>query len=228
MSYVGFPSPTPVFPALPVQGFPVSKKPFFTSWQHRSVTGKQFQCFRQVYPNWDFELQYGDMAWLREQTQNQQKYQNNSPFTEFEAMSQLFLACYGSYGDFFYDDPEDDSRFAQPIATGDGSTTQFRVVRTWGLVGPTARIEPVGGVNLGLPITVYLNGSPVAGSTYSVTNDPSGSHLTFTSAPGGGVAITMDFFYYYRCRWLEPNQQYDQFLYNLWQLGKAKFRSVKP
>ena len=230
MSFVQYPSdPPPVFPALPPQGFPVTKRPVFTGWEHRSIAGQQWQTARQAYPNWEFELQYADDSWLREQTQNVEVYAPNSPRVEFEALSQLFLRCFGNYGEFWYDDPEDDSRFGQAIAIADGVAFSYRVVRTWGLVGSLARVEPVGGVNLSQPVNVYLDGgSPISSSLYTVTNDLHGSFLNLTTVPAAGVAITMDFNFYYRCRWLEDGQQYEQWAYNLWQLGKAKFRSVKP
>ena len=228
MSYIQYPNPTPIFPALPVVGFPVHKKPLFTGWQHKSVTGREYLTARQVYPNWDFELQFSKDSWLREQTQNNPLYTPNSPHVEFEAISQLFLSCYGTYGEFYYDDPEDDSRLGQPIAIGDGMTTTFLVLRTWGFT-PLARVEPVGGVNFGQAINVYFNGgSPISPLFYSVTNDPSGSHLNFSTAPEAGVVITMDFSFFYRCRWKDDMQEYQQFNYNLWELGKCEFKSTKP
>lgn len=226
MSFIEYPSPTPVFPSLPVQGFPVKKSATFGAWEHRSVSGRQYQTARQAYPNWLFELTYAGDSWMREQTQNIAPYEPNVPKVEFETLSQLFLSCYGNYGEFYYDDPTDDSRTGQLIGRGDASTTVWRIVRTWGTT--LGRFEPVGGVNLLAPNWVYLNGVQQF-TGYSVTNDPDGSHLTFTvSPPANGVVITMDFSFYYRCRWQEAMQQYDQFMYNLWQSGKVAFRSVKP
>lgn len=225
MGFIDYPSPTPQFPALPVQGFPVKKTPIFSAFQHRSVSGKQYSSARQAFPNWTFELQYGNDAWLREQTQNIALYRPNSPYTEFEAISQLFLSCYGKYGEFWYDDPEDDSRAGQPIATGNGAALTFRAVRTWGL-SPLARIEPVGAVNSGQPWKVYENGVDET-ANYSLSAD-SASFVRTGSPPASGVAITADFSFLYRCHFAEDNQQYDQFLYQLWQLGQCKFMSVKP
>lgn len=231
MSFIAFPSdPPPTFPDLSVMGFPIHKKPYFSAWEHKSVLGSQYQTARQVYPNWEFILQYGEESWLREQTQNNPIYTANSPYREFEAISQLFMSCYGSYGEFWYKDASDASRSGQIIATGDATRLSFRVVRTWGVnptVGlPVQMTEPVGGVDLNLPIAVYVNGSPISSSNYTVTNDLTGSFLTFTYEPTG--IITMDFSFFYRCRFKEDMQQYDQWAYNLWQLGKCEFRSVKP
>ena len=229
MSFINWPLPTPLFQALIPQGFPVVKRPLFTASEHKSVTGKMYQAARQVYPNWQFELQFGDESWLREQTQNILPYAPNAPHTELQAISQLFLACYGSYGEFYFDDLEDDSRFGQFVGTGNGVLRTFRVFRTWG-TGALARIEPVGGVNLGQPINVYLNGILANPVTWGVNNDTSGTYLGFAagSAPAAGVAITMDFSFYYRCHFTEDMQQYEQFMYNLHQLKSVKFQSVKP
>ena len=229
MSYNPFPTdPPPIFPFLPPIGFPVHKKPFFTAWEHRSITGAQFQTARQVYPNWDFELQMGEESWLREETQNNPIYLPNFPYKEFMQMSQLFLACFGSFGDFWYKDPEDNSRLGQVIGVGDNVAIKFRIVRTWGFV-PLARLEPVGGVDLVSSVpTVYLNGTAQSPLGYNVTNDLDGSHVTFNVAPTAGVVITMDFNFFFRCRWKDDFQQYDQWAKNLWQYGKCEFRSVKP
>jgi hypothetical protein len=228
VSYIAYPTdPPPILPQLSVQGYPVHRKPFFTAWEHKSVSGAQYQSARQIYPNWDFQLQIGDDAWLREQTQNRVLYGPNSPHVELETWSQLFLACFGSYGEFWYRDPEDSSRAGQLIGVGDGSTGRFRIVRTWGFT-PLARIEPVGGVDLTATINVYFNGILITPTAYTVTNELTGSWLNCIGAPANGFPVTMDFSFFYRCRWKDDMQQYDQWAYNLWQLGKAEFRSVKP
>lgn len=49
----------------------------------------------------------------------------------------------------------------------------------------------------------------------------------FTVAPGGGLPVTADFSYYYRCRFLDdalPDLQ--EFLYQYWELESLRFRSL--
>ena len=203
----------------------MKRSPLFSVFEHRSVSGKQYQSARQAFPNWTFELQYGNDAWLREQTQNISPYLPNSPYREFEAISQLFLSCYGKYGEFWYDDLEDNSRLGQPIGIGDGATLKFRAVRTWGL-SPLARIEPVGAVNLDKTIVVYENG--VDKTFFWAINDDNTNFVRTAPAPAAGVVITADFSFLYRCHFDEDQQQYDQFLYALFQLGRCRFMSVKP
>jgi Conserved hypothetical protein 2217 (DUF2460) len=231
VSFINFPTPTPVFPNLPPLEWPVLQKPFFASWTHRSVSGKQWQSSRQVYPNYDFEVSFGKgESWLREQTQNQELYEQNSPFTEFQAISQLFLSCYGSYGEFYYDMPDDDSRLNQFVSTTVSGVSSYIIYRAWGGVTSAAlqRFEPVGGVQLTQPISVYLNSVLVPSSEYQIQNQLSGSFLVFNTPPTAGQVCTITFSFYYRCHFLDSFAQFDQFQRNLWQFGRCRFRTVKP
>ena len=122
-----------------------------------AATGRQTQLACAAYPRWAFTLIYGGSSWLREQTQNIIPDSTLSGFTELEQISGLWLLCQGAYGEFYYDDPDDDSRLAQAVGTGDGTTTSFPLFYQWG-IGPTAPplTIPVGGINT--IDTVYFNG----------------------------------------------------------------------
>lgn len=215
-----FPNPVPLMPTL--NGFSVHKKPTFATIVQTAVSGREVTSAQQAYPLWEFELTY---EVLREITQNQTPYQNNSPFTEFQQISELFLACNGQYGRFYYNDPSDNSRFAQELGVGDGTTTNFPIVRTWGS-GALAFPEQVGGLNSTEPYVVYLNGTPVSESgNWSISSD--NRTLQFVTAPSAGQIVTMDFFFYYLCRFIEDIEDFEQFYTNLWALKALKFRSVK-
>lgn len=216
MAIFKYPDPTPVLPTL--NGFSIHQIPTFSTIIHTSVSGRETQIGRQAYPLWAFTLNYEE---LKSETQNQTLYSRNSPDKEFEQIILVFLACAGAYGRFYFDCQNDNSRAAQAIATGDGTTQSFRLKRTWGF-GDLAFTEPVGGVNT--VSAVYLNGVSQA-SGWTIDDD--NQNIEFTTAPGAGVAITIDFSYYYRCRFLEDIANFDQFYTNLWELKSFKFRSVK-
>lgn len=211
-----FPDPVPVFPVLPV-GFSTFMKLTAANEVEISVSGYEVRSPSQVYPLWEFNLTF---EVLREQTLNAIKNTNslNKGFNEFDELVGLFLATRGQYGRFYFDCPEDDSRLGQAIALGDGVTTTFTVVRTLG----TFYTEPVGGVNQLQPIVVYLNNTPTG--AYHIEDNT----VVFDTAPGNSVAITMDFFFYYFCRFLEDVQDFEQFMRDLWTMRTLKFRSVKP
>ena len=71
---------------------------------------------------------------------------------------------------------------------------------------------------------VYLNGVAQS-SGFSLTTP---NTLTFATAPGAGVAITADFSYAFQCRFLDDQNDFENFTSGLWTVQTLKFRSVKP
>jgi len=204
------------FPNLKTVGWSVHKKPIFNSLVSTHVSGREVISPQQAFALYEFELTY---EVLREQTQNQSIYHPNSPFTELQQLWGLYTACNGQFGLFYFTDPSDSSRAAEQLGIGGNSVTTFTATRKVGTIGTT---EPVGGINQ--LQAVYFNGSQQPSSTYSF----SGNQITFTvAAPGPGVVITIDFTYFFLCRFLEDNLDFEQFMYNLWTLKSLKFRSVK-
>lgn len=225
MSYNQFPNPTPIFPTnLPV-GWSVQRTPTWEEDVALHVSGRETRTPRRVFPVWDFLLLY---EVLRDQTQNENLYTANSPYIELQTISQLFLACMGKFGEFYYSDPDDNSRFAAPqLILGNGTKTAWRILRPWG-ASPFISFEPIGGINFDLPVHVYLDGVLQLSSTYTVANTVNGSFVTFNSAPAVGKSVTMDFTYYYRCQWMDDMQDYEEFYKNLWGYKSCHFRTVKP
>jgi hypothetical protein len=223
VGYINYPTPTPVFPALPSQAWSVHKKPIMASRVSIGATGRETQLACAAYPRWAFILTYG---WLREQTQNITPDQSLLGFRELEAISGLFLLCRGSYGEFYFDDPDDDSRLADLVTgSADGVSTAFPMYYSWGY-GPfvPSLLIPVGGIKT--IDAVYFNGSVQSPSIYSL--DATRTQLVFTSPPGGGTVITSDFHFYFRCRFLDDHLDFNQFVQNKWEMKELRFESVKP
>ena len=106
---------------------------------------------------------------------------------------------------------------AQAIGIGDGATTVFTLVRTLG--GFT---DPVGWATT--LSNVYLNGvAQTSGVSLLAPN-----MLTLAIAPGAGVVITADFSYAFQCRFLDDQNDFENFASGLWTVQSLKFRSVKP
>ncbi len=128
----------------------------------------------------------------------------------------FFLQCQGQYGTFLYTDPTDSSVTNQTFATGDGSTTTFTFQRTLG-----GFLEPVGWVTS--VSNVYLNGvSQASGWSLSTPNS-----LVFGAAPGSGVLIGASFTFAFQCRFDADDQDFEQFMSNLWKAESVKFKSVR-
>lgn len=129
MSYIFFPSPTPVFPTLESVGYSLHKKPILASRVIIGSTGREVQLACAAYPRWSFVLTYG---WLRDQTQNITPDTTLLGYQEFQAISGLFLLCKGTYGEFYFEDPDDNSRLGANVGWGDGTTTTFQLYYPWG------------------------------------------------------------------------------------------------
>ena len=230
MSYINFPSPTPVFPTLAPLAWSRNKKPMMASKTWTSASGREVQIARAVFPTWKFTLVYGGDSWLRDQTQNIVPYLPLTGKTEFEHLCGLYLQCLGPYGEFYYQDPDDNSRLNQSAGIGDGLTTNFPLTFTWGQgpFNPPMALPVQGLISID---NVYFNGgSPISPSLYTI--DASNTELQFYTAPGLypalGPTITADFHFYFRCRFDEDKQEYEEWALNLWENKTVKFQSVKP
>lgn len=199
----------PSFPALAGQGWSVHKKPMFSTRIASHVSGREARTPFYSYPLYEFEVMIEGLD-------------SNGTWTglganSLQSLMGLYLQCQGQFGTFLYTDPTDDTATAQALAVGDGVTTAFTFVRTLG--GFT---DPVGWVlSIG---HVYLNGvNQTTGWTLTAPNI-----LTFSTAPGAGVAITADFTYAFNCRFLDDQEDFENFMSGLWKVQSLKFRSVKP
>jgi hypothetical protein len=224
MSFINFPSPTPIFPVLPPLAWSVHKKPILGSREYIAASGREVQLATAVYPRWAFTLTYGGNSWLRDQTQNIVPDFTLAGFTELQQISQLFLACRGAYGEFFYSDPEDNSRKGQVLGTYTGNiTSTYIVMSTWGSGPFSPNLSfPVGSVNV--LSAVYVGGNLVSPTDYSL--DATGTKLNISTRYSG--TLTIDFSFYYRCRFLDDYMNYSQFAQNLWETKEVRFESVKP
>lgn len=228
---IGVTCPIPLFPditirtgnnsVVPGRGWSVNRTlDFGKTLIGTAFSGRESVMYQQTTPVWRFDLIYN---YMKDQTQAQTPAHPWVGYTEFQAISRLFQWAAGTRGSFYFEDRSDNSRTGQIIATGDGTTAQFTIIRTLDLTGVLTLTEAVGAVNLARPRTLYLNGVAQAASTYGF----SGNQLLFLGAPpGAGVAITLDFWFYYICKFSEQRQDYEEFMKNLWRLGKCQFESL--
>jgi hypothetical protein len=200
----------PSFPSLPGVGFPVRKKRVFSTEVAKHVSGRQVRKANYAYPLYQFELVVEGL----DQNSVWAALSNAS----YQALMGLYLQVQGQFGTFLYTDPDDYSVTAQSEGTGDGSTTSFTLYRTFG-----GFVDPVGWVTS--LENVYLNGVLQSSSTYSLTEP---NTLVFDTAPGAGVAITVDMQFAFNCRFLADDQEFEEFMSGLYSVSSLKFESVKP
>ena len=197
----------PFFPQLPGQGWSVHKRPSFSTRVASHVSGREVRSPLYAATLYEFELTFDGLA--------AGGALGGLGAGSLQRLLGFVLACQGQLGTFLYVDPTDSFVTAQPIATGDGVTTSFPLMRTLGGV-----TEPVGWATSLANVTV--GGAPAAGWSLVAP-----ATLSFATAPATGAAIVADVGYAFVCRFLDDQQDFENVMSGLWQVRSLKFRSVR-
>ena len=212
---------TAIFPALPGLGWSVTKAPRFATRIQRAVTGRELRILDQPYPIWTWTLTY---SLLRD------KHDTRGPngtggsglgagFDELRTLAGFFLQQQGAFQPFLFDDPTDDTVTAQPLGTGNSSTGVFQLIRTMGgFAEPITAPDTVS--------AIYFNGVLQGASGYTV--DAATGLVAFVTPPAAGQLITADFAYRFRVRFSDDTAEFENFMYQLWQLKQIKLQSALP
>lgn len=201
-----------IFPTLPGLMWDVLKSPTWNTKVQQSVSGKEVRATFFSSPIWKWTLQY---EVLRQAT----------AFQEIQSLIGFFNARQGKFDSFLYSDPSDNAVAGQNFGTGNGSATQFQLVRDYGAGGFAAR-ENVFDINSG-------PGAPairVAGVLKTVTTDytiGATGIVTFTTAPAAAAALTWDGSYFWRVRFNDDTTDFNNFLNQLWEAKKISFVTAK-
>ncbi len=200
-----------VFPAwLPGLKMDSTKTPIWSSLVLTGTSGREQRAAFWSYPRWKFSLAYDLLR--------------SDALGELQTVAGFFNSRQGQYDSFLYADPTDCTATGQAIGLGDGATKVFPLLRSFG-----GFIEPVAAVNvLG---AVYLNGVAQSIPGAVTTSDTLGyghaNALSFAVAPASGVAISADFSFYFRCRFLADQYDFDRFMNTFWEMKQIEFESVK-
>jgi uncharacterized protein (TIGR02217 family) len=199
----------PSFPTLAGLGWSVHKKPVFSTVVASHVSGREVRDALYQNPIWQFELTFDGLS------SSASSYPGLGA-NSMQALMGFFLQMQGQFGTFLYPDPTDSAATDVTFATGDGTTTTFTFCRSMG-----AFLEPVGWVTS--VSNVFLNN----------VNQPSGwslstpNSLVFASPPSSGVPIAATFTYAFQCRFDSDDQDFEEFMLNLWRIESVKFKSVR-
>lgn len=194
-----------VFPALAGLGWSVKRTEMWKTRIQESISGKEVRIADWSYPRHQWELTYD---FLR----------SDPSHGELQSLLGFFDLRQGPFDSFLYQDADDNAIAGQQIGTGDGSTRIFQLARNFG-----GFIEPIIAPNV--VSTVYLAGVAQNPSGYGVGSTT--GQITFVTAPGAGVAITADFSYYFRCRFVGDAMDFEKFMVQLWLTKKVLLVSLK-
>ncbi len=195
-----------VFPTLPGLKWDIVKTPQFATAISKHVSGREVRASNYAYPLWKWEMSY---EFLRE----------TAGFAELETLAGFFLARHGAFDTFLFADPSEPNSVAgYSVGTGDGLTTSFQLTKTY-----AGFAEPIGYVDqttLGVSVGGVMQAS---GWSLIMPNT-----IVFITAPAAGAAITASYTWYYRVRFADDAHDYNNFMYQLWELKKLTLEMVKP
>jgi uncharacterized protein (TIGR02217 family) len=193
-----------VFPVLNGLTWSRYKTPGFSTKIQTAISGKEMRAPYWTYPRWTFKLKYEFIE------------DNGTTEGDLQKIAGFFLSRKGSFDDFLYQDPEDYIVTDQTIGVGDGVTTEFQLIRSFG-----GFVEPVFGIDAAT-LKLYLDGLET--TAFTVNNY---GLVTFTTAPDSSAAITADFNFYFRCRFTKDEMELEEFVQALYQLNTCEFKSLK-
>ena len=196
-----------VFPTLPGITWPKPRLPTFRTGVTESTSGREVRTAYQLFPKWEFRLQIDILR--------------AGSLAEYETLLAFFLNMGGMYDSFLYTDANDSSVTDHQFGIGDGSKTQFQLVRT--LTGGSFSFsEPVANVNT--LTNIKQAGTPVvAGAGAGKYQINSAGLVTFGTAPTSGAALTWTGTYYFRCRLMNDAPNFSEFMSRLWELKDLRF-----
>jgi len=195
-----------VFPTLPGLEWGIARASIFSTTRRSSVSGRLYTAANFAYPRYKYTLSYSVLR-------------QGGALAELEQIVGLFNRCYGDFDTFLWTDPDDCTATAQATGVGDGTSTQYQLVRTWG-----GFVEPVLDLN-GTP-SIYVSGTVQSpGTDYTLSST---GLVTFATAPTQGQALTWAGSYYRRVRFCQSTLQATKFLHALWEAKKVEFESWRP
>jgi len=193
-----------IFPQIAGQDVTISKTPTFKTITQTSVSGKEKRIALQSSPRWAFKIAYNYLM------------DTQSPTDDVQTLIGFFLARQGSFDDFLLLDARNNSVVNQGFGIGDGITTSFQLVRTFGTF-----VEPIMGILIAPAITI--NGVPTTAFTWTTHGV-----ITFTTiVPPLNAVLDWTGGYYYRVRFMPDEQEYEYFVQNLAQIKTVELISVK-
>lgn len=187
-----------LFPTLAGLTWSVFKRPVFNTLVQTSVNLSEVRASFSATPVYRFRLSY---SVLRDDLVN----------NELRTLAGFFQARRGKFDSWRYRDPDDHRVVQQPLGVGDGSRIAFPLLRSFGEF--TERVAQVEAVE-----AVRVNDVPVTAYTLSSTGV-----LTFTDPPAVSAAVDWSGTYWHRCRFVNDEQEFEQFLHQLWKAQSVDF-----
>lgn len=193
----------PVFPPLPGLAWPVKRAPVWKTLTQESLSGKETRIPLYTFPRYKWTLSF-------------ELLRTAAAYVELQTLLGFINSLNGGALPFYYTDTNDFSATLQPFGTGDGVTTQFQLVRSFG-----GFVEPVQSVNA-TGLVLRVNGVITAASSIS-----SSGVVSFASAPAAAATVTWSGTFYWLCRLDADTQEFNEFVAGMFSSADLTFTSIK-
>lgn len=199
-----------LFPELPGLEWDLSKTPTFNTKIMTSVNGRELRASYQAVPKYEITMSFG---FLRE----------SKGRSELQQLENFFLERRGAFDSFLFKMPEDNEFNCTFV--GDGSTSIFQVYKGIDVKTPLSHTHEILAVDPPMweqEPTIPMWSDPdekMWNLQYGVTKNG----LLELSVPlemGETISVTGTF--YYRCRFADDEQQYNNFMHKLWKASKVQ------
>lgn len=200
-----------LFPELPGLEWDLTKTPMFNTKIMQSVNGRELRASYQAVPKYQISMSF---AFLRES-----KGRN-----ELQQLEGFFLERRGSFDSFLFKMPEDNE--FQCTFVGDGVQTSFQLYKQ--INTTQIPLQHTQAEQSEDPLMWSENASKPMWSDpesqmwllqFGITTN---GLLQMPIPLAAGESITITGTYYYRCRFADDEQQYTNFMSNLWKAGKVE------
>lgn len=188
-----------VFPVLAGLTFPFVRAPVTNTLIQTAADMSELRATFMSAPVYDYTLSYDILR--------------NDSHAEFSQLVGFWEAHLGSWDSFLFTDPSDSIVANQVFGTGNGSATQFQLIRTLGVANASVK---------------NVNNTPII----TVNNTPNGNFtlsdgmVTFSVAPAANSVLRWSGAYYLRARFGADTQEFEQFMRVFWQVGSLKLRAT--
>lgn len=187
-----------VFPTLPGLSWSVFKEPRFNSKVQVAADMSELRLQLASTPVYKVRLTYDVLR-------------DTALHDELRTIGGFFMARGGKYDSWLFTDPYDCNVSQQVFGYGDGTTANFSLIRSFGEFNE--RVANVNAIS-----EVRVANTPTSNYTVSAAGV-----VTFNSPPANTSAVSWSGSYYFRCRFLQDSQEFENFMRQLWAAQSVEF-----
>lgn len=187
-----------VFPALPTMAWNNEKRQIWDVTVQKSGSKRRKTLCQQAYPEWELQCSYTAL--------------NDD---DVKKAAGFFAMVKGSHTPFLWLDMEDYKETNVRIGTGNGTTTEFQLLRNLGGYFVEPARDPIPNT-----LIVFINGNE---AEITLLDD---GWVQFAASPEVGTVITASFHYYWRVAFADDGLSWTNFWYGYYSLKTIKLVSA--